>query len=154
LRIEHRVMPAGPTPIDTIANAALFYGLIFMLANDIEAPEARLEFSQARTNFYAAAKNGLNGSGVWLDQKNVGMHELLSDCLLPMAQTGLQQQGFDQDDIDTYLDVIRGRLQTRCNGTAWQRAWVARNGADMKGLTETYAQNQQTGNPVHQWPIT
>lgn len=153
LRIEHRTMPAGPTAIDTIANAAFYYGLIHVLANDPEIPELKLNFDQSRTNFYAAARNGLNASVVWLDGNSVNMRELLTEVLLPLARQGLQQQAFDKDDIDTWLEVIRGRLQSRCNGAAWQRAWVRSHGPDMAALTAAYAANQRTGSPVHEWSI-
>jgi len=153
LRIEHRVVPAGPTAIDTIANAAFFYGLVHMLANAEDAPESLLGFDLARTNFYAAARNGLNSMVTWLEGRSMPMHELLIEVLLPMARQGLKQQEFDSDDIDTYLDVIRGRLRSRCNGTAWQRAWVERHGHDMVALTRAYASNQKSGSPVHEWPI-
>ncbi len=57
LRIEHRVMPAGPSALDQLANAAFFFGLIEMMANDETPPELRLPFyAQARDNFYDAAR--------------------------------------------------------------------------------------------------
>ena len=52
---------------DTIANAALFYGLVQVLATDPQPPESRLAFDRARANFYAAAKDGLRARLVWLD---------------------------------------------------------------------------------------
>ncbi len=154
LRIEHRVVPAGPSIIDTIANAAFFYGLVHMLATQNEPPESCLPFETARANFYAAAKNSLNSKLVWIDGKTVPMHGLLQDVLLPMARQGLQEQDFDAHDIDTYMNVIDGRLRSRCNGTSWQRAWVTLNGNDMQALTRAYAEQQHTGKPVHEWPIS
>jgi len=154
LRIEHRVVPAGPSPIDTIANAAFFYGLVYMLANNEEAPENRLPFGTARTNFYAAAKNSLGAHVTWLDGNDVPVYDLLLEELLPMARAGLEAQDFDRDDIAVYMDVIHGRLRERCNGTVWQRSWVAKNGNDMHGLTRAYAENQQRDEPVHEWPVS
>ena len=34
LRVENRVLPAGPTLVDTLANAAFYYGVIRKLASD------------------------------------------------------------------------------------------------------------------------
>ncbi|WEK47041.1 MAG: hypothetical protein P0Y56_01780 [Candidatus Andeanibacterium colombiense] len=48
LRIEQRVMPAGPSVIDMIANAAFYYGTVFMLAERCKVPE--LPFEAARDN--------------------------------------------------------------------------------------------------------
>jgi len=153
LRIEHRVVPAGPSAIDTIANAAFFYGLVYMLANGEEAPEEKLPFGSARANFYAAAKNSLNARVQWLDGSALSVYDLLQEQLLPLARSGLEAQEFDTDDIELYMDVIRGRLRERCNGTVWQRSWVAKNGNDMHALTQAYAECQQGGEPVHEWPV-
>ena len=153
LRIEHRVVPAGPSAIDTIANAAFFFGLVHNLATREEIPENVLTFDQARANFYAAAKQGLNAHIDWIGQKQVPVHGLLREVLLPMAREGLMQQEFDRGDIDRYLGVIQKRLDTWCNGAAWQRTWVEKNGNDMQALTQAYAHQQQTGKPVHEWEI-
>jgi gamma-glutamylcysteine synthetase len=153
LRIEHRVVPAGPSVIDTIANAAFFFGLVHNLASQEEAPENILLFDQARANFYAAAKQGLNAHIDWIDQKQVPIQGLLREVLLPMAREGLTRQEFKSEDIDLYLGVIERRLDTWCNGTAWQRAWVEKHGNDMQALTQAYAKQQQTGDPVHDWSI-
>ena len=153
LRIEHRVVPAGPSPVDTIANAAFFYGLAYMLATSEEAPEDRLPFGAARTNFYAAAKNSLGAHVTWLDGNTVPVYDLLVEHLLPLARASLEAQEFDRDDIAMYMDVIRGRLRERCNGAVWQRSWVAKNGNDMHALTRAYAEFQQRDEPVHEWPV-
>jgi gamma-glutamyl:cysteine ligase YbdK (ATP-grasp superfamily) len=153
LRMEHRVVPAGPSAIDTIANAAFFYGLVHMFANSEEVPEERLPFSVARANFYAAAKNSLNAQVQWLDGNTLPVYDLLVEELLPLARVGLEAQEFDNDDIETYMDVIRGRLRARCNGTVWQRSWVAKHGKDMHALMQAYAEHQRGGAPVHEWPV-
>ncbi|MEO1131252.1 MAG: glutamate--cysteine ligase, partial [Cyanobacteria bacterium J06639_1] len=44
LRIEHRVIPAGPTTLDTIANAAFFFGLTHALATAPDPPESQLPY--------------------------------------------------------------------------------------------------------------
>ena len=152
LRIEHRVIPSGPSIIDTIANAAFYFGLIHTVATATDVPEDALTFNQARANFYAAAKHGLNAHIDWLDgRQQVPVQGLLREVLLPMARQGLEQQEFNAGDIDRYLGVIEQRLDGWCNGAAWQRGWVEQHGADMHALTAAYAENQQTGEPVHQW---
>ena len=65
VRIEHRVVPAGPTIADCIGNAAAFLGLVRALV-DAETPiEVELDFATARDNFYAAARHGLDASLRW-----------------------------------------------------------------------------------------
>lgn len=153
LRIEHRVVPAGPSAIDTIANAAFYYGLVNFLVHGEEAVENLISFETARSNFYSAAKNSLNANVTWTENSSIPVHRLLVDVLLPMAREGLEMQEFDADDIERYLGVIEGRLRARCNGASWQRSWVAKNGKDMHGLARAYAKCQQTGEPVHEWKI-
>ncbi len=151
LRIEHRVVPAGPTVIDSIANAALFYGALESMANTETAPETRLGFKQARENFYAAAKHGLRAEVVWLDGKKVPIIDLLQQQILPLARQGLEKLEIDNDDVELFLGVIEGRIKKQCNGAVWQRAYVAKHGADMVRLTQAYHERQQQGRPVHEW---
>ena len=60
LRIEHRVVPAGPSIIDAVANAAFYYGLTYELSFMEQAPEQQMGFDRARDNFYNAARLGLD----------------------------------------------------------------------------------------------
>jgi gamma-glutamyl:cysteine ligase YbdK (ATP-grasp superfamily) len=153
LRIEHRSCPAGPTVVDSVANAAFYYGLVTALARQSLPPEATLDFEQARANFYAAARDGLQASIVWLDGERYLLRELVQDELLPWARHALLDLQLVKDDIDHYLGIIRERVETRLTGAEWQRAWVGRHGHDMGGLVRAYAAWQGTERPVHRWPI-
>ena len=46
IRIEHRVIPSGPTIIDSIANAAFYYGLVHDLAENVDTLIEQLSFSR------------------------------------------------------------------------------------------------------------
>lgn len=151
LRIEQRVMPAGPSLIDMMANAAFYYGAVHALAHGPAAPQTLMPFTQARDNFYRAAQEGLDAPMPWPGTRPLDAASLLK-CLLPMAREGLQDLGVATSDIDRYLDVVSARLRTRRNGAAWQRAHHARYG-DLFKLTADYAANQRSGRPVHEWPI-
>ena len=153
LRIEHRVVAAGPTIVDSIANAAFFYGLVSALSAQPQPPESRLSFDQARKNFYTAAQHGLDAGIIWLDGRTVLAGELLLQELLPLSRQGLNAMGIAQDDIKLYLDIIEGRLRTGQNGAVWQRAYVARHGHNMDELTMAYQECHKVGNPVHEWPV-
>ena len=153
LRIEHRVVPGGPSCMDEIANAALFYGLV---ADAIEAevpPELKLPFPKARQNFYDAARLGLDANITWLEGRKVSVKGLLAKQLVPLARRGLNRLGLDELDIDHYLGIIEHRLESGQNGAAWQRAWITRHGPDMAALTAAYAEHQASGDPVHLWPL-
>lgn len=150
LRIEQRVMPAGPSIIDMMANAAFYYGTVHMLAQQPDAI-AHLPFAQARDNFYRAARHGIDAQQHWLEGRVLDATDLLQR-LLPMAREGLQDLKIDAPDIDRYMDVLAVRLRTRCNGAVWQRAHHARHG-DFFRLTADYLEHQRSGMPVHEWPV-
>ena len=139
--------------IDTLANAAFYSGVVTALSGLEPAPENFIKFDKARDNFYAAARFGLRAQLSWTNAKVYSVHELLEQQLLPMAESGLTQLGVEKHDHQTYLDVIRARLHTGMNGANWQRAFVAKHGADMKALTTAYIERQESGKPVHEWTI-
>lgn len=150
LRIEHRVVSGGPTVLDVIANAALFFGLMRWMMTTETPLEAEIPFSAARDNFYAAARYGLDALVTWSGGKKGSLQSLIIDELLPCAREGLVALEIDADDIDRYLGVIEQRVLTQRTGTAWQRQRVAA-GDDMAAMTEAYYQQQRTGRPVHEW---
>ena len=153
IRIEHRVVPAGPTHVDEFANAAFFYGLVSAFADAEIAPEVRLPFSACRSNFYAAAKEGMGAEVEWLDGERGDLRTLCLDVLLDQAREGLALLGIDHHEAAYYLDVIRQRLKTGQTGAAWQRKWVERHGAQWQDLTLSYAEHQQSARPVHSWSL-
>lgn len=153
IRIEHRVVPAGPTHVDQIANAAFFYGLVSALATAEIAPETRLPFPACRSNFYRAAKEGMLAEVEWFDGERGSLKRLCLDVLLDQAQLGLTLTGIDHHEAAYYLDVIRQRLQTGQTGAAWQKKWVDHHGPQWRDLTLCYAEHQQSALPVHRWSL-
>jgi len=157
LRIEQRVVPAGPTIEDSMANAAFYYGLTQALIETNIAPETQLPFAIARDNFYACAQHGLDAHIVWLDGQKRQAQSLLLKVLLPLAHTGLESLGINHQDAAHYLGIIEARVSNACNGAAWQRAFVAKHsckkGNDMSQLLVAYLQHQHSGVPVHEWSL-
>jgi len=153
IRIEHRVIPAGPTVADSMANAAFYYGLVTQLMRREISPEMQMPFNIARDNFYAAAKSGLDATCEWLDTKRYNMRILVLDKLLPLAAQGLENTGIDAADIKLFLEILYQRVSNHCSGADWQRAFVAKHGHDMAQLTKAYIERQNSGQPVHTWDI-
>lgn len=153
LRIEHRVIPAGPTVTDMVANAALYLGAVSDLAGQAEPPELRHAFAQTRLAFYRCARHGLDAEIHWTDGRTMPVTRVIHDDLLPRARRGLKALGLDDGEILHWLGIIAARLRTGCTGARWQRAWVKQHGCDMVGLTAAYLEQQQTGRPVHAWPL-
>lgn len=153
LRIEHRVMAAGPTIIDMIANAALYIGAVHFLAQRPRPPEADIDFGTAHENFYRAARHGLLAELTWSGGRCVDARSLLLEEIVPMAAEGLARLGIAADERARYLDVITLRARTGQNGADWQREHAARHDRDLNKLVADYLEHQRRGAPVHEWEL-
>lgn len=153
LRIEHRVIPSGPTIRDQIANVALYYGLVRYFAEHHQICEQVTEFATARDNFYQAARHGLSAHIKWLDGKRHTIQQLFLTELLDKAYQGLEELGVLADDARFYLDIIKKRIESGQTGSQWQQLFVQRHGDDMALLTRQYWINQNKGQPVHEWDL-
>lgn len=151
LRIEHRVMPAGPSIVDTIANAALYYGLLQALARQTPPIATLLDFAACRANFYAAARDGLQAEVTWLHGWRGPLRQLLLEELAPLARRGLELLDIDPADATAYLEPIIARVATGRTGADWQRRFIARHGPDVNALMAAYLERQRGGRPVCEW---
>ena len=152
VRIEHRVPPAGPSIPDIVANILFFYGAILHLQP--EAPQRAISFEQARANFYAAARFGLEAHLDWSSGKAMPVAKLLLQELIPGAMQALGERGFERDELHYYFgDILAERVATRRNGAWWQKAFIRRHGRDFRAMTGAYLENQQRNIPVHEWSI-
>ncbi|MEL7486036.1 MAG: glutamate--cysteine ligase, partial [Pseudomonadota bacterium] len=153
LRIEQRVMPAGPSIVDSVANLALYFGLALALARQETPPEQAISFEDARANFYACAKDGLHARLRWAGE-DVDVQGLLLKELVPLAKTALIDAGADRTDCDYYFDdILHRRLLSGLNGAQWQRDFIDCKGVNYQALTERYVEWQATGAPVHTWTV-
>ncbi|WP_335941073.1 glutamate-cysteine ligase family protein [Streptomyces sp. PTD5-9] len=165
LRVENRVLPAGPTVTDVIANAAFYYGLVRALADAPRPVWTRLPFEAAAENFDAACRHGIDAELLWPRSGRSGgpvrtpAVTLVRDELLPLAAAGLDAWHIAPADRDRYLGVIEGRCRRRVNGASWQadtyhrarEAGLARHAA-LAATTRRYAELMHSGEPVHRWP--
>src|SRR5438132_104268 len=119
LRIENRALPSGPTVIDEIANSAFFAGLMLSLPQEYGSIAKRMTFDDAKTNFFAAARHGLNAQFNWIDGKSYPASSLVLDHLLSLARQGLESANVETSDIDKYLGVIDERVQSGRTGAQW-----------------------------------
>ena len=159
LRIENRVLPAGPTIQDEMANAAFFFGLMAAFSDGPEDIASSLHFDDAKTNFLAAATLGLNAQFRWLDDKAIPAGELILNDLVPRARDGLLSRDIDTNDVENYLSIINDRVKTGQTGSLWQTRSVvlmedhATNAQCTTALTALIFKHQKQGDPVHTWPI-
>nr|MDT0662762.1 glutamate--cysteine ligase [Micromonospora sp. DSM 115978] len=161
LRVENRVLPAGPTVIDMLANAAFYFGLARELAEAERPIWSQLTFSVAEENFHAAARRGIEASVYWPRIGEVRVTDLVLDILLPRAATGLDRFGVSAKQRDRLLSVIEDRCRSGRNGAVWQTetVWAAehRRGLDrpaaLRHMLKRYGDLQRTNEPVHSWPV-
>jgi len=151
IRIEHRVIPAGPSIVDMIANAAFFYGLVETLANEYGEPP--IPFAQAKDNFYQAARYGLDAHVVWQDGAKLPLKPWLLHELLRKAEFGLNRLGLAEADIAYFLGVIEQRTLSGQTGSEWQRRFMAKYPGEFSTMTREYLNRQKSGEPVHRWPL-
>jgi len=159
LRIENRALPAGPTIIDEIANAAFFVGLMLSLPTEYGDISKRMSFDDAKENFFTAARHGLNAQFNWIDGKSYPAISLILDHLLSLSRQGLKSAGVDASDIDTYLGVIEERVQSGQTGAHWMLKSLSTTedsgpkDTHYRMLTASMLQRQKEAKPVHTWPI-
>ncbi|WP_328934800.1 MULTISPECIES: glutamate-cysteine ligase family protein [unclassified Streptomyces] len=166
LRVENRVLPAGPTVTDVIANTAFYYGVVRALAEESRPVWTRLPFEAAAANFDTACRDGIDARLVWPRRGRLGgtteidAVTLVRDELLPLAEAGLDAWGVEPADRDLYLGVIDERCRRRVNGATWQAATfhqaleqgLSREAA-LAATTRRYSELMHLGEPVHTWPV-
>ena len=159
LRVENRVLPAGPTIVDTLANAAFYYGLVRVLVEDDRPVWTAMSFQAAEENFYAGARDGIDARLYWPGVGEAPATELVLRRLLPMARDGLSRWGVDSADADRLLEIIEQRCVDQVNGASWQAATFHRlydrlDRADaLREMTVRYREHMHSNEPVHTWPL-
>ncbi|GAA2825334.1 glutamate-cysteine ligase family protein [Crossiella cryophila] len=160
LRVENRVLPAGPTVLDVLANAAFFYGAQRALTEQDRPVWTQMSFQAAEENLYSGARHGMNAQLYWPGIGWIPPDELVLRRLLPMAHEGLRLCGVSDAARERYLGVIEERCVARRTGSTWQRETVARlesrgldRDAALTGMLRRYLELMHSGEPVHTWPV-
>jgi gamma-glutamyl:cysteine ligase YbdK (ATP-grasp superfamily) len=159
LRVENRVLPAGPSVADVIANAAFYYGLVRALVEAQRPIWTRMSFATAAENLHSAARDGLDAQLYWPGLGEVPVTELVLRRLLPLAREGLTRWGVDPGQAQRLLGMIEQRCLTGQNGATWQIGEVSAltsGGASrqeaLRLMTQHYIEHMHTNEPVHTWP--
>ncbi len=162
LRIENRALPSGPTVPDEMANAAFFVGLMVALPQEYGEIAKHLTFDDAKENFFAAARYGLNVQLKWLGGKSISASALILNDLLPLARAGLKEAGVDAGDINKYLGILEERVSGGQTGAQWMLRSLASledhkrdDPIDVRTriLTSNILARQQEDKPVHNWKL-
>jgi len=159
LRIENRVLPAGPTVLDEMANAVFWLGAMIGMADAVDDIRDHISFADARDNFGKAAKFGIDTKLTWFDDKKISPTRLALDELIPLARKGLELKNVDKKDIDRYLGVIEQRALKHMNGARWQLKSYTKlreKGTEdqaLSTLTAAMIKNQNKNIPVSEWEM-
>ncbi|XBB68679.1 glutamate-cysteine ligase family protein [Nocardioides sp. WV_118_6] len=156
LRVENRILAAGPTVVDTVANAAFYFGLVRAIAENDRPLWSQMSFSAAEENFHAAARDGINAEIYWPGLGRVRATELVVRRLLPLAREGLALWGVEEAEANRYLDIIEQRCLAGTNGADW----FVRRVDDFRDLDRydalravlaDYRARMHDNAPVHTW---
>jgi gamma-glutamyl:cysteine ligase YbdK (ATP-grasp superfamily) len=125
VRIEFRPLPGQPTLGDTMAFLAAFAGAMTSLPSN-EHPVADLSWDQARENFYAAARDGLEAEMTWItaDGQVTSDIDRCLDDLLDVALDGLRKRGLPRERAAELIEPLRDRTRRRRTPAAWKRSLV------------------------------
>ncbi len=148
LRLEIRVIPSGPTIIDTMANTVFSVGLIEGLKNsniDLTA----VPFETLDAGFYKASKKGLSAEVTWCNGTTDSIQNIILDFAIPVAKQGLQELKIDNPD--KWLDIIQQRVKIGQTGSSWILDYWNKNQNALQ-LVKTYQSYAQENIPVHEWP--
>ncbi|MFC4333918.1 glutamate--cysteine ligase [Salininema proteolyticum] len=161
LRVENRIVPSGPSPVDMAANMAFYYGLLLYFARVGEPVYRRMEFATAAANLHMASRHGIHCDQIWPSYGQLPARALIVDHLLALAAEGLKIMGVHSREIDRYLGVVEQRCLRGVNGATWQvgrvyagehRDRLDRRSA-LRAMACDYAENVETGLPVHEWSL-
>ncbi len=159
LRVENRVLPAGPTVVDVAANAAFYCGLVRALA-DAERPVwTQMSFKAAADNLLEGSRHGIAARVFWPGIGDAPVTEVTLRRLLPLAFEGLSRWGVKTDDADRLLGIIEQRCLTGRTGATWQTQTVHRlertldRWEALRRMTQGYIERMITNDPVHTWSV-
>jgi CBS domain-containing protein/gamma-glutamylcysteine synthetase len=159
LRIENRVLPAGPTVVDEMANAAFWLGAMVGMADHYGDITKHLSYEDIRDNFDKSAKFGIDTKFSWMKDSKISATDLVKEELLPLARKGLEMQKVDQKDIDKYLGIIEGRCDKQMNGARWMLRTYTKllqettSDEAITVMTAAIVKNQEASMPVHTWKL-
>ena len=160
LRIEHRVMPVGPTLIDMVANIAFYVGLVNHLRRAFtgsarEKTIQRMPFSAVYDNFYNVARQGMESNIMWLGE-NYTFRDFVLQKALEYARRGLESIRIADGQINEWLGIIEQRVAKNQNGSVWQQRYIEKYGNSeetMCNMIKNFRRLQDYNAPVHTWKV-
>lgn len=161
LRIEMRALPAGPTIVDMLANAALLIGLTRVVRDSVNQLLPAIPFQYCVRNFYRAAELGLAAEMIWpsmtQSEPQYQRVDAILQSLLPQVPDKLAEMGFVKSDYTPLLKIIEERLMTGKTGAQWQFDKLAAlekqlsKPEALRQMLKEYMRQSEKNIPVAQW---
>jgi len=155
LRIENRYIPSGPSVLDEIANFVFWVGLMTGRPLEYDDMPSQMDFRDAKANFIRAARTGKESILRW-NHREYPVSNLIIEVLLPIAKKGLKKMKVDEQDISSFLEIIKFRA-LGTSGAQWQINNYRRLTKSMKNddalvlLTKSIHRNQKAGRQINDW---
>jgi CBS domain-containing protein len=141
-----------------VANSAFWLGLMNQMEEYYPNVSDKMNFDDARMNFFAASKLGLDTKFRWFDDKRINAVDLITEELLPIAREGLQKADIDDSDVSDYLEIIEERVTAGQTPSYWMldnyASLMKENQSkeqSLAAITTAMIKNQKKGEPVHKW---
>ena len=161
LRVENRVLPAGPTVVDMLANAAFYFGLVRDLAEDDRPIWSQLTFSAAEENFHLAARRGMDAALHWPRLGERARSATWSWSVLLPPRGGRAGRFGVRRRTGTGCSASSRALPHRSqrrdladrDGRAAERLHGMDRDAALHHMLRRYRDLQRTNEPVHTWEV-
>jgi len=159
LRIENRILGAGPTVLDEMANTAFWLGVMEGMAEEYGDITQHLGFEDALDNFTKGARTGIDSKFTWVGNEKVAARDLTLEMLLPLARKGLDKRQINPEHRDQYLGIIEERARRHMNGARWILMTYTKfmketnHDESATSLTAAIWHNQAKTKPAHTWEI-
>ena len=160
LRVENRVLPAGPTVADIIANAAFYYGLVRALAEDERPIWTRMSFAAAEENLHGGGPARHRREPVLAGPGRGAGHRAHAAAAAAPGPRGPGPVGRGRRGTPTAASAssssgaspaATARPGRRRPSPAGAPRRLDRREA-LRRMTQHYIEHMHTNEPVHTWP--
>jgi CBS domain-containing protein len=130
-------------------------GVMLGRPKDWEDIHKKMDFRDAKKNFFNAARYGMAAQFHW-GEKIIPTKELILEHFLPMAYKGLSRASVSRKDAEHYLGIIQNRINTQ-NGSEWMVKTYRELRKDfnapeaLRRLTASLFERSYKGYPVDAW---
>ena len=159
LRVENRCLPAGPTVVDVLANAAFYYGLVKVLAEADRPVWSQMSFSAAEENFHDGAGTASTRGSTGRASARCRPPSWCCGACCRWPTEGLEEWGVDDRRHATGCSASSS--SAACTGATarpgrpatFHRLFDEHDRPDaLREMMREYVDHMHSNEPVHTWP--